>query len=237
MKAHCLMNIGFEGPGYISDWMDRHGHSMQVWKLFENPTLPEVEDIDMLLVMGGPMNIYEKKKHPYLTGEKQLIHACIREHKLVLGICLGAQLIAYVLGEKVFKNSEKEMGWFPMHPHGERGDHFLRPVFPETFVPFHWHGETFGLPEGAKLLGLSAICRNQGFLYGDNVLALQFHLEITPQIVDDLLRHAADDLTPGEYVQSVREIREGLENSPENRAILFNLLDRFTETVHQNRKP
>ena len=101
MKAHCLMNIGFEGPGYISDWMDRHGHSMQVWKLFENLTLPEVEDIDMLLVMGGPMNIYEKKKHPYLADEKQLIHACIREHKLVLGICLGAQLIADVLGEKV----------------------------------------------------------------------------------------------------------------------------------------
>lgn len=237
MKAHCLMNIGFEGPGYVSDWIDQHGFSMQVWKLFENPTMPEVEDVDLLLVMGGPMNIYEENEYPYLAEEKQLIHTCILEHKFVLGICLGAQLIAHVLGEKVFKNREKEIGWFPMHPHGKRDDHKLRPVFPETFIPFHWHGETFGLPAGAKLLGSSAVCRNQGFLYGDHVLALQFHLEITPQMVDDLLQHAADDLTQGEYVQSVRAIREGLENGPENRAILFNLLDRFTATVPKNKKP
>lgn len=237
MKAHCLMNIGFEGPGCISDWMDQHGFSMQVWKLFEDPTLPEAEDVELLLVMGGPMNVYEEDKYPYLADEKELIRACIRQHKFVLGICLGAQLIADVLGEKVFKNREKEIGWFPMFPFGERDDHKLHPVFPETFMPFHWHGETFGLPEGARLLGSSAACRNQGFLYGDHVLALQFHLEITPQIVDDLLQHAADDLTAGDYVQSVREIKEGLENGPENRAILFSLLDRFTEPIHQNLTP
>jgi GMP synthase-like glutamine amidotransferase len=229
MKTHCLMNIWFEGPGYISDWMEQHGHTMQVWRLFENPTLPEVEDVDLLLVMGGPMNIYEEGKYPYLAGEKQLIKDCIRAQKFVLGICLGAQLIADVLGEKVFKNGEKEIGWFPLHPDGEEDDYELRPVFPEYFMPFHWHGETFGLPEGARLIGSSAACRNQGFLYDDHVLALQFHLEITPQIVDDLLQHASNDLTAGAYVQSVREIREGLENGPENRAILFELLDRFTE--------
>jgi len=228
MRAHCLMNIGFEGPGYITDWMDRHGHSMQSWRLYEDPSLPEVEDVDMLVVMGGPMNIYEEKRYPYLAGEKELINACVQEHKHVLGICLGAQLIADVLGEKVFKNREKEIGWFPMFSHGASDDHNPGPVFPETFMPFHWHGETFGLPEGAKLLGSSPACRNQGFLYGDHVLALQFHLEITPQIIEDLLQHASGDLTAGDYVQSIQEIREGLEYGPENRAILFKILDEFT---------
>jgi len=237
MKAHCLMNIGFEGPGYITDWIDQHGHFMRVWKLFEDSALPEVKDIDLLLVMGGPMNIYEEEKYPYLTGEKELIHACIREKKHVLGICLGAQLIANALGEKVFKNREKEIGWLPMHPYGDRADDKIRSVIPETFTPFHWHGETFDLPEGASLLGSSPACQNQGFLFGDRVLALQFHLEVTPQIVEDLVEHASDDLTAGDYVQSVRQIREGLENCPENRDILFQLLDNFTARAHKNYQP
>jgi GMP synthase-like glutamine amidotransferase len=218
------MNIGFEGPGYITDWMDRHGHSMQVWRLFENPSLPDIEEVDGLVVMGGPMNIYEEDRYPYLAGEKELIRACIRELKYVFGICLG---------EKVFKNSEKEIGWFPVHRDGDSEDHDIRSVFPETFTPFHWHGETFDLPEGARLLGSSVACRNQGFLYGDHVLALQFHLEVTPQVVEGLLQHASVDLTAGTYVQSVQEIREGLEYCPENKLILFQLLDRFLEPEHK----
>jgi len=229
MKAHCLMNIGFEGPGYIADWIDQRGHSMQVWKLYESPSFPEVEDIDLLVLMGGPMNIYEEDRYPYLAAEKELIKACIREHKHVLGICLGAQLCADALGEKVFKNREKEIGWFPVHLDGDSEDHEIRSVFPGTFTPFHWHGETFDLPEGSRLLGSSGACRNQGFQYGKHVLALQFHLEITPQTVDGLLQHASDDLTAGTFVQSVREIKEGLEYCPGNKDILFRLLDRFLE--------
>ena len=231
MRAHCLMNIGFEGPGYITDWMDQHGHSMQVWRLFENPSLPDIEDVDLLVVMGGPMNIYEEERYPYLAGEKELIRACIREHKHVLGICLGAQLIADALGEKVFKNREKEIGWFPVHRDGEPEDNEIQQVFPAIFTPFHWHGETFEIPGDARMLGSSGACRNQGFLHGDHVLALQFHLEITPQIVDGLLQHVSDDLTAGTYVQSVPEIRKGLEYCTANKVILFQLLDKFLGSV------
>ncbi len=237
MRVHCLMNIGFEGPGYITDWMDQHGHSMQVWRLYEDLSLPDIEDVDLLVVMGGPMNIYQEDRYPYLTGEKELIKACIREQKQVLGICLGAQLIADALGEKVFKNKEKEIGWFPVHTDGDSEGHEIPPVFPDTFFAFHWHGETFGLPEGARLLGSSMACFNQGFLYGDHVLALQFHLEITPQIVEDLLVHAAGDMRPGDYVQSIPQIREGLVYCPQNRAILFQILNSFLGTVQNSKQP
>jgi GMP synthase (glutamine-hydrolysing) len=189
-----MMNIPFEEPGYIAVWMDQQGHSVQVWRLFENPALPDIEDVDLLVIMGGSMNIYEEERYPYLAGEKELIHACIKEHEILS-------------------------------------------VIPGTFPPFRWHGETFDLPEGARLLGSSAACRNQGFLYGDHALALQFHLEITPQIVDGLLQHASDDLTAGQYVQSAREIWEGLKNCPANKEILFHLLDRVLGPVQKNQQP
>ena len=190
MRAHCMMNVHFEEPGYIADWMDRQTYSMPVWRLYKNPSLPDVEDVDLLVVMGGPMNIYEK-----------------------------------------------EIGWFPTQLGNGNRDHEVLSVFPETFTPFHWHGETFDLPEGARLMGFSDACRNQGFLYGDHVLAMQFHLEITPQIVDGLLQHASDDLTAGTYVQTVPEIREGLDYCPGNKVILFQLLDRFLGTVKKNKQP
>ena len=228
------MNIPFEGPGYIIDWMDRHGHAMQVWRLYEDSFLPAVDDIDLLVVMGGPMNIYEEGKYPYLAGEKELIRACIKQHRKVLGICLGAQLIADALGEKIFRNREKEIGWFPVQTDVDAVDREIFLAFPGTFTPFHWHGETFDLPRGAGLLGSSTACRTQGFLFGDHVLALQFHLEITPEIIEGLLKHASADLTEGLFVQPVREIREGLGNCPANRAILFDILDRFVGPVQKN---
>jgi GMP synthase-like glutamine amidotransferase len=231
------MNISFEGPGYINDWMERHDHKMQVWRLYENPSLPKVKEIGLLVVMGGPMNIYEEEKYPYLAREKQLIAACIQHHRKVLGICLGAQLIADALGAKVFKNREKEIGWFPVHPDAEVRNHEILSVFPDTFTPFHWHGETFDLPEDARSLGSSAACLNQGFLYGDHVLALQFHLEVTPRIIEGLLQHAPDDLTGEPFVQPVRDIREGMDHCTANRAILFQLLERFLGTVQTSTRP
>jgi len=236
MKAHCLMNIGFEGPGYIADWMDLRGHFMQVWKLFEDLSFPDIEDVDMLVIMGGPMNIYEEDRYPFLVAEKELIKACIHEQKPVLGICLGAQLIADALGEKVFKNREKEIGWFPVHRDGEPEDNELLQVFPGVFFPLHWHGETFDLPEGANLLGSSAACQTQGFIYRDFVIALQFHLEVTAQLVEGLLQHAAVDLTEGAFVQSVAEIKEGLKFCPENKLMLFQLLDRFLGPYQKNNR-
>ncbi len=231
MRAHCLMNVPFEGPGYISEWMDLYGYSMRIWRLYEDPSLPQVEEVDLLVVMGGPMNIYQEVRYPYLLVEKELIHGCLSAHKHVLGICLGAQLIADALGEKVFKNDQKEIGWFPVQKGIVAGEQDIRSVLPDLFTPFHWHGETFALPVGARPLGSSKACRNQGFLLDDHVIVLQFHLEITGQILEGLLKHAASDMTPGPYVQDASEIRSGTEHCLANRAILFQLLDRFLRPV------
>jgi GMP synthase (glutamine-hydrolysing) len=216
--------------------MDLNGYSMRIWRLFEDPALPEAEEVDLLVVMGGPMNIYEEDRYPYLNGEKDLIRACIGEHKHVLGICLGAQLISDALGEKVYKNQQKEIGWFPVYKETREdgdGGHDIHSVFPDRFTPFHWHGETFALPQDTYPLGSSRACRNQGFLLGEHVLALQFHLEITGSIVESLLVHAAGDMTPGPYVQSAGEIRSGTKHCLENRTLLFQLLDRFLEPLQK----
>ena len=140
-----------------------------------------------------------------------------------MGICLGAQLLADVLGEKPYPNTEKEIGWFPV-----AGD---RDILPGTFIPFHWHGETFDLPKGALHLASSLVCRNQAFSYKENVLALQMHIEVTPGLIEGLLEHASDDLTAGDWVQSEDEIRAGLSNSEANRDALFRLLGKFTGII------
>jgi GMP synthase-like glutamine amidotransferase len=223
MKAHCLMHVPFEGPGYIGDWFASRGAGLKFWKLYEEMAFPRVEDVDFLLVMGGPMNIYEYDRYPWLEPEKNLIGNCIREKKKVLGICLGAQLLADVLGERVFPNSGKEIGWFPV-----RGRDSL---FPGSFLPFHWHGETFNLPAGAVNLASSEICSNQAFSHGNNVLALQFHLEVTPALVEGLLDHVAGDLEPGPFVQGREEIIGGLVNAGANRKILHTVLETFSRDI------
>lgn len=228
------MNVPFEGPGYILDWLEENGHGLQVWKPYDGYSLPEAEDVDLLVVLGGPMSVYEEDKFPYLAGEKKLIRDCIKLKRKVMGICLGAQLIAEVLGSRVIKNREKEIGWFSVHTQGEYGAPEILSELPEHYMPFHWHGETYDLPGGATLLGSSEACRNQGFIYANHVLALQFHLEVTPGIIEGLLQHASHDLTAGPFVQSEREIRAGLSNCPGNKALLFAVLDRFAGFQDKN---
>jgi GMP synthase-like glutamine amidotransferase len=215
------MHVPFEGPGYIEDWFLVRGMELRTWQLYDKSSLPAAEDVDFLLIMGGPMNIYQHDKYPVLEAEKELIGQCIHSGARVLGICLGAQLVADALGEKTYPGNEKEIGWFPV-----AGD---RETLPGSFVPFHWHGETFDLPDQAKHLASSLAYRNQAFSYGENVLALQFHLEVTPDLVEGLLEHAAADLTPGNWVQSPEQIREGLKYIEKNRDILFDLLGKFTD--------
>jgi GMP synthase (glutamine-hydrolysing) len=214
------MHVPFEGPGSIEDWFRFRGTRLHYWKLYEKIDFPRTDDVDFLLIMGGPMNIYDYDTYPYLAPEKKFIENCIRKKKKVLGICLGAQLIADVLGQKVYPNTDKEIGWFPVRGTGD--------MIPESLVPFHWHEETFDLPEGAVHQASSEICRNQAFTFGSNVLALQFHLEVTPSLVEGMLKYAGSGMGKGSWVQSKKKIRQGLVNEIHNRKILHSLLDNFT---------
>lgn len=160
--------------------------------------------VDFLLILGGPMSVNEEERFPWLIVEKEFVRAAIESGIPVLGICLGAQMIAHAMGARVFPNAEKEIGWFPIYAVGSE-DSSVFP-FPARQMAFHWHSETFDLPPGAVRLARSEGCENQAFQLGDSVIGLQCHLEATPQTVKALLTQAGLPSAPAKYVQSAREI-------------------------------
>jgi len=149
---------------------------------------PNLEGYDGLIVLGGPMNVDEVDKYPYLETEVYSIRKAIDRGMPVLGICLGSQLIAKALGAKVYKNREKEIGWYDLSPTSIGKKDPLISHFSGMEKIFQWHGDTFDIPGGALLLASSPLCKNQAFRYGDNVYGLQFHLEVDERMVERWLR-------------------------------------------------
>jgi GMP synthase (glutamine-hydrolysing) len=197
MKIHWLQHVPFEGLGCIEPWLAENGHTVSCTRLWADGEFPMVGKIDGLIVMGGPMGVYDEAIYPWLAAEKAFIKEIIAQNKPVLGICLGAQLIAEVLGSKVWKNDQKEIGFFPM---------IGKPVMlPDEFTAFHWHGDTFGIPEGAVHLASSEATANQAFLYKENVLGLQFHLETTEESLLSLYENARDEITEAPFIQTLEE--------------------------------
>ena len=138
MRAHYLQHVPFEGLGSIESWLQTAGYTITSSQLYQSDDLPNPQDIDMLIVMGGPMSINDEQDYPWLVTEKRFIKQVIDLGKPVLGICLGAQLIASVLGARVYPNAEKEIGWFPVNRVGTSQDSVF--LFPEEMPAFHWHG-------------------------------------------------------------------------------------------------
>jgi GMP synthase-like glutamine amidotransferase len=185
----------------------------------ETSVLPSVEDFDVLIIMGGPMSVHDEAEFPWLRSEKALIAAAIEAGKKVLGICLGSQLIAEVMGGRVYPNPVKEIGFWPVRWTAE-----AERMFPGLGTVagtgdgsgadsgagdevFHWHGETFDLPPGAILLASSEGCMNQAFRVGENVMGLQFHPEVTPGIIGEMIRHEGHELEEGgPYIQNAVEM-------------------------------
>jgi GMP synthase (glutamine-hydrolysing) len=181
-------------------------HDITSTRLFAKDPFPNLDDIDWLVIMGGPMGIYQEDTYPWLVKEKKYIDQAIVNGKIVLGICLGAQLIADVLGARVYPNTYKEIGWFPIQKTRDTAETRIADFLPEQIDAFHWHGDMFDIPLGAVHIAKSAACENQGFVYDDQVVALQFHLETIEQSARDLIAHCEDDLTKGPFVQSPEAI-------------------------------
>jgi GMP synthase-like glutamine amidotransferase len=200
MRAHYLQHVAFEGLGSIEKWLQLHNYQISSTRLFESVLFPDVNEIDLLIIMGGPMSVNDEKELPWLIAEKQFVKAAIDAGKPVLGICLGAQMIADVMGSKIYPNTEKEIGWFPIVAKSTDQQYFQ---FPSSVTVFHWHGETFDLPKPACLLASSKACANQAFQIGNNVIGLQFHLETTPESLQQISIHCANEIVEGEFVQSV----------------------------------
>jgi len=199
MRAHYLQHVPFEGPGSIAPWLKAADYEITSTRFYESTTLPIPEQFDLLIVMGGPMSINDEDRFPWLRTEKQFIRHTIESGKAVLGICLGAQLIASALGESVYPNRRKEIGWFPIEGLYQHDKSIF--WFPRSLDVFHWHGETFDLPEGAVLLARSKACENQAFQFGKNVIGLQFHLETTPESAHAIVTNCREELLPSKYVQ------------------------------------
>jgi GMP synthase (glutamine-hydrolysing) len=178
-KTFIFKHVPHEGAGCIEPTLRAAGHrtrAVDVWRRSARwPTLAETR---ALVVMGGPMGVYEQDRYPYLTREVRFIRRMVKAGRPVLGICLGAQLIAHALGADVYPNDKKEIGWYPLDwtPAGRRDPLFRHA--PRRSTVFQWHGDTFDLPAGATLLASSPLCRHQAFRYGKNVYGLQFHLEV-----------------------------------------------------------
>jgi len=206
MKIHYLQHVSFEDAANINIWAKEKGYEITYSRLYTNESLPLNDHFDWLIIMGGPMNIYEDKKYPWLVREKKYIENAIKDKKIVLGICLGAQLIADIFGGTVYRNKYKEIGWFPVSL--AEGVCQTEKAFSlsKEFMAFHWHGDTFNIPKGCTKLAESEACENQAFEYNDHVIGLQFHLESSFDSVTKLIKNYSDELIEGKYIQTADHI-------------------------------
>lgn len=224
-RIHCIEHAAHESPGRIADWVVERGHSFAATRVYAGEPLPLEDSFDALVVMGGPMGVHDGARFAWLTEEKRLIEAALQADKRVLGVCLGAQLIADVAGARVYKNRFQEIGWFPVH-----GTEAGRTQWglPNQLNVFHWHGDTFDLPKNAVHLAKSAACEQQMFALGTNVLGIQFHLEVTRAGIDEFVRHGSSELGDGPYVQSLSAMGGTDADIAAAHALLDTILDRWS---------
>lgn len=202
MSVLILKNTATEGPGTIEGYLKGKEIECRILEVSKGETISDIAPYSHLLIMGGPMAVYEMKKYPFLSSEAGIIDEFIEKGRSVLGICLGAQLLAHVLGARVYPGSVKEIGWFraDLTPDGMAdpavsaliAGHARRAqnlpglsmgdegAYAEVF---QWHGDTFDLPDGSVRIAASPAYPNQAFRYGESVYGLQFHIEVTPQII------------------------------------------------------
>lgn len=224
-KIQIFQHVLFEGPALIQEWADENGHTISLTKFFAGDPLPEIDSFDMLIVLGGPMGVGDLQEFPWLEEEIRFIEQVINKAIPVLGICLGAQLIARALGSKVYRGEYTEIGWYPVTFLADNFPKSVQEHIPADPVVYHWHGDTFDLPNGAKLLAETSATPHQGFFYDDKVIGLQFHLETNEQAVENLLANAADELVDGIYIQSLEKMRKTQQYFQPNKNLLFAILE------------
>jgi GMP synthase-like glutamine amidotransferase len=234
LRIRVFQHVPFEDIGSMATWARERGHAVAYTRFHAGDSAPAPSEYDFLIVMGGPMGVHDGDRFPWLRGEKRALGSALEAGRSVLGVCLGAQLIADVLGAPVTRNPQSEIGWFPVSLASAARDTWLPEVFPESFPAFHWHGDTFALPTGFVPLGASPACRSQGFLGGEraNVLGLQFHPEVTEASVASLIEACGDELRPAPYVQDAASLRAGVRHAPALNAMLARACDRLAAAAH-----
>lgn len=225
MHVHAICHVPFEGPALIGEWASQRGYSLsQSHALTEQ--FPSLSEVGMLVIMGGPMAADDEVSSPWLAAEKAYVRSAIDAGLPILGVCLGAQILAEVLGGRVVRANEPEIGWFPVGLTQHGCDEPLFALWPATFKAGHWHNDTFELPDGVSSVMSSNLTPNQVFVHGDRVVGMQFHLEWTPEALSELAENFDDELPAGLYVQDPASmIADAPLYMPVATTLLFELLD------------
>ncbi|MCW3463608.1 glutamine amidotransferase-related protein [Chitinophaga nivalis] len=227
MHIHCFQQVPFEGLGCMADWIKQKGHQLTYTRWYDTqPDSSAAAAADWFIIMGGPMGVYEQDQYPWMPTAITLIREAIAQNKKVLGICLGSQLIAAALDANVYPHTQTELGWYPIDFTFQDRAAALASVLPHRLNTFHFHGDTFDMPAGATRFAASAACSNQAFIYGDRVIGLQFHAELTPDSLQAMVDHGAGIIAHGgPFIQSAEKIRQHNNLLTENNRTLYRLLD------------
>jgi GMP synthase (glutamine-hydrolysing) len=206
--VRVLQHVAPEGPGLVERALAARGIGVAVTRPdLGDPVPADLEDAAGLLVMGGPMGVYESDRYPFLNEEERLVQLALAAGVPLLGVCLGSQLLAHVLGARVAKGPRKEIGWFDVTLSEEAVKDPLFADAPRVFRPLHWHGDVFDLPSGAVSLARSELTAHQAFRHGENAHGLLFHLEAESEQVEAMARLFADELA-GAHVDAEALLRE-----------------------------
>jgi len=231
MKIHVLQHSSINTLGTIEEYAKTKNYRLESTRFYETISSPELDTFDLLIIMGGPIGVYDYKENPWLRDEKTFIKQAIEAGKPVLGICLGAQLLADILGAHVYENRHMEMGWFPVKaPGSENKPEFLEGL-PDKITVFHWHSRTFDLPAGAVQLFESEGCKNQGFIYNGRVVALQFHPEVNEDRILSLIKRFGDGMANGPFVQKKEKMPEQRKYLAATKEFMFLVLDKFEKMI------
>ncbi|MEX2443320.1 MAG: gamma-glutamyl-gamma-aminobutyrate hydrolase family protein [Alkalispirochaeta sp.] len=233
MRIDVLQHVSYEGPAGIARILEEGGHVIRVTHLYAGDPPPDAAEISALVVMGGPMSVHDTGDYPWLSDEIALIRNVVDRAVPVLGICLGAQLIAMALGARVYRGERKEIGWFPVSIPREEPISRLTADWPEEAHVLHWHGDTFDLPRGARLLAGSQAYPHQAFEVYGYVVGIQFHLEMMDRNVREIVENSRNELVPGAFVQSEEEILRGVGRSEVPLVMLRGLLGRWVTSATQ----
>ncbi len=236
MRIDVLQHVPFEGPAEIARFLEEWGHVVHVTRLYAGDPLPAAGEIRALVAMGGPMSVNDTDDVPWLAPEIALIRDVIHRDTPVLGVCLGAQLIAAALAARVYRGDQKEIGWYPVTTTPAAAQSRLTAHWPSEATVLHWHGDTFDLPAGARLLATSPAYPHQAFQVGERVVGLQFHLEMGPQHVREIVTHSRNELVAGPFVQSEEAILRGAAGSEALPEMLRGLLRRWIPPVKDERR-
>lgn len=227
MKIHVLQHSSINTLGTIEEYARTKNHLLESSRFYEIKTPPKLDSFDLLIIMGGPIGVYDYKQNPWLRNEKDFIKQVTEAGKPVLGICLGAQLLADILGSRVYENRHMEMGWFPVRETAEgKKSGFLKGL-PEEITVFHWHFRTFDLPAGAIHLFESEGCKNQGFIYDSRIVALQFHSEVNEERIESLIKRFGNGMADGPFVQKKQEMLGQRKYLAGTKEFMFLILDKF----------